>query len=61
MNKYKQLFINYYNRMGGGKGLAFRALAIATALIIILLLITNYSQKSPEFKKIIEDYKNVAK
>ena len=59
MNKYKQLLINYYNRMGGVKGFAFRALAIATALIIILLLITNYSQKSPEFKKIIEDYKNV--
>ena len=61
MNKYNELAVNYYHRMGGALGLAFRALAIATALIIILLLITNYSQKSSEFKKIIEDYKNVAK
>ena len=41
MNKYNQLLINYYNRMGKGIGLAFKAVLIITVLMIILLLIPN--------------------
>ena len=41
MNKYNELAVNYYHRMGGAAGLGFRAVVIITVVIITLLLLTN--------------------
>ena len=41
MNKYNELAVNYYHRMGGAAGLGFRAVVIITVLMIILLIIPN--------------------
>ena len=41
MNKYNELAVNYYHRMGGAAGLGIRAVVIITVVIITLLLLTN--------------------